>query len=247
MDGTPVFRRCRQGWFRGRYGTRQQAVGELSRTRTQTLNRLHRLLAELVPGGAARHLTALQAKTLLASVRPRDLPGRTRRELAVELIGEVQALDGKLKALTGRLRQAVTQPVPGLWTSTGSALRARRGSWLTSATWPASPTATDSPPGPAPPRSTPPPAPISATGSPAPATGGPTTSSTSPRMRFAQTFVTADPRGARPADRAQLVDALPKRRAMFEAAGVSGLRLDQADETPLDEDYILVQIGRAHV
>ena len=60
-------------------------------------------------------------------------------------------------------------------------------------------------------------------------------------MRFAQTFVTADPSGARPADRAQLADALPKRQAMFEAAGVSGLRLDQADEIPLDEDYILVR------
>jgi transposase len=81
---------------------------ELSRARTQTLNRLHRLLADLVPGGGPRHLTAVQAKALLASVRPRDLPGRTRRELAAELIGEVQALDGKLKVLTRRLRQAVT-------------------------------------------------------------------------------------------------------------------------------------------
>jgi transposase len=81
---------------------------ELSRTRVQTLNRLHRLLAELIPGGASRHLTALQAKTLLASVRPRDLPGRTRRELAAELIGEVQAVDDKLTALNRRLRQAVT-------------------------------------------------------------------------------------------------------------------------------------------
>ena len=41
---------------------------ELSRARAQTLNRLHRLLAELIPGGAPRHLTALQAKALLASV-----------------------------------------------------------------------------------------------------------------------------------------------------------------------------------
>jgi hypothetical protein len=62
-----------------------------------------------------------------------------------------------------------------------------------------------------------------------------------PGMRFAQTFVTADPSGARPADRAQLADALPKRQAMFEAAGVSGLRLDEADETPLDKDYVLVR------
>ena len=87
---------------------------ELSRTRAQTLNRLHRLLAELIPGGAPRHLTALQAKALLASVRPRDLPGRTRRELAVELLGEVEVLDGKLKELTRRLRQAVTAAGSGL-------------------------------------------------------------------------------------------------------------------------------------
>jgi hypothetical protein len=32
---------------------------ELSRVRTQTLNPLRRLVAELIPGGAGRHLTAL--------------------------------------------------------------------------------------------------------------------------------------------------------------------------------------------
>src|SRR4051794_33313895 len=44
---------------------------ELSHQRAQTLNRLHRLLAELIPGGAPRHLSPLQAKALLATVRPR--------------------------------------------------------------------------------------------------------------------------------------------------------------------------------
>jgi transposase len=87
---------------------------ELSRTRTQTVNRLHRLLAELIPGGGPRHLTALQATALLASVRPRDLPGRTRRELAAELVAEVQVLDGKLKTLTRRLAEAVTAGGSGL-------------------------------------------------------------------------------------------------------------------------------------
>jgi transposase len=93
---------------------------ELSRTRTQTLNRLHRLhrlhrlLAELIPGGGPRHLTAAHARTLLASARPRDLPGRTRRELVVELVAEVQALDGKLKALTRRLAEGVTATGSGL-------------------------------------------------------------------------------------------------------------------------------------
>ena len=49
---------------------------ELSALRVQTVNRLHRLFAELIPGGAPRKdLTATKAKTLLARVRPRD-PGR---------------------------------------------------------------------------------------------------------------------------------------------------------------------------
>jgi transposase len=39
---------------------------ELSRRRVQALNRLHRLLAELIPGGAKKDLSALQAKALLA-------------------------------------------------------------------------------------------------------------------------------------------------------------------------------------
>jgi transposase len=87
---------------------------ELSRARAQTLNRLHRLLAELVPAGAPRHLSVLQAKALLAGVRPRHAPGRTRRALAVELIGEIEVLDGKLKALKRRLAEAVTAAGSGL-------------------------------------------------------------------------------------------------------------------------------------
>jgi hypothetical protein len=48
---------------------------ELARTRTQTINRLHRLLLELVPGGAKRFLTAAQAKALLDSVAAYRTPG----------------------------------------------------------------------------------------------------------------------------------------------------------------------------
>ncbi|MGH8971478.1 MAG: IS110 family transposase [Actinomycetes bacterium] len=80
---------------------------ELSRTRAQTLNRLHRLLAELVPGGAKRDLSSFKARALLATVRPRDLGGRTRRRLAVELVAELEAVDRKLKDLTKQLAQEV--------------------------------------------------------------------------------------------------------------------------------------------
>ena len=57
---------------------------ELTRLRVQTVNRLHRLLAELVPGTAKKDLTALQAKAILASVRPRDIAGKTRRRIAAD-------------------------------------------------------------------------------------------------------------------------------------------------------------------
>ena len=46
---------------------------ELGAARTFTVNRLHRLLVELIPGGAKTFLSATQAKALLATVRPRDL------------------------------------------------------------------------------------------------------------------------------------------------------------------------------
>jgi transposase len=87
---------------------------ELSRTRAQILNRLHRLLAELIGGGAKRDLSSFKARALLATVRPGDLPGRTRRQLAVDLIGELEATDRKLKELTTRLREAVTASGSGL-------------------------------------------------------------------------------------------------------------------------------------
>src|SRR3954451_17897899 len=52
---------------------------ELSRQRVQCVNRLQRLLSELTPGKAKKDLTSLQAKRILASVRPRDLAGKTRK------------------------------------------------------------------------------------------------------------------------------------------------------------------------
>jgi transposase len=81
---------------------------ELGRARTQTVNRLHRLLLELFPGGAKQFLSAQQARAMLATIRPRDLPGKTRRRLAVELIGELEATEKKIKSLQKELTALVT-------------------------------------------------------------------------------------------------------------------------------------------
>ena len=80
---------------------------ELTRRRIQTVNRLQRLLSELTPGKAKKDLTALQAKGILAGVRPRDLAGKTRRRLAVEQLTELVAVDKKIKALTKELKVMV--------------------------------------------------------------------------------------------------------------------------------------------
>ena len=81
---------------------------DLVRSRTQTVNHLHQLLMELIPAGAGRNLTAKRAKALLATVRPRDIAGRTRRQLAVDLVEDLVGLDRKITDLDKRLKAAVT-------------------------------------------------------------------------------------------------------------------------------------------
>jgi transposase len=80
---------------------------ELTRQRVQTVNRLQRLLAELTPGKAKKDITALQAKAILSSVRPRDVVGKTRRRLAAEQLTELVAVEKKIKALTTELKAMV--------------------------------------------------------------------------------------------------------------------------------------------
>ncbi len=80
---------------------------DLVRTRTQTVNRLHQLLMELIPAGAGRNLTATKARALLATVRPRDVAGKARRQLAADYIDDITILDRKLKTLDKRIADAV--------------------------------------------------------------------------------------------------------------------------------------------
>jgi hypothetical protein len=73
------------------------------------VNRLHRLLLELFLGGAKQFLSAQQARALIATIKPRDLPGKTRRRLVVELIGELETIDRKIKAIKKQLTTLVTE------------------------------------------------------------------------------------------------------------------------------------------
>jgi transposase len=91
----------------------------LGQGRTETISRLHTLLLELVPGGAKKYLSAPQARALLNTVRPRDVVGRTRRQLASELITELAVIDKKIKDADRQLTELVA--------ATGSSLQQLHG------------------------------------------------------------------------------------------------------------------------
>jgi len=79
----------------------------LTRRRVQTVNRLQALLAELLPGQAKKDITTGQAKARLASVRPRDVAGKTRRRIAAEELAELVVIEKKTKAATKELTAMV--------------------------------------------------------------------------------------------------------------------------------------------
>src|SRR6266851_4150486 len=76
---------------------------EFVAARTQAVCRLHRLLAELTPGGLRRELTARKAAAVLASVRPRDVAGKVRRQLAAGHLADIRALDRKITVIRARI------------------------------------------------------------------------------------------------------------------------------------------------
>jgi transposase len=80
---------------------------ELSALRTQAVCRLHRLLAELTPGGMRRELTAGKAGALLARIRPGDDVARVRLQLARDHLADVTALDARLKAAAAQISALV--------------------------------------------------------------------------------------------------------------------------------------------
>ena len=85
---------------------------DLVAARTQTINRLHRLLMDLVPGGARRNLTAKRAAALLAAVTPTGAPAVTRWQLATELVADVRQLEQRIAAVEARIKTVSPRPTP---------------------------------------------------------------------------------------------------------------------------------------
>ena len=79
----------------------------LTRRRVQSVDRLQALLAELLPGQAKPDITTGQAKAMLASVRPRDIAGKTRRRIAAEELADLITIETKIKKATAELKAMV--------------------------------------------------------------------------------------------------------------------------------------------
>jgi transposase len=82
---------------------------DLVAARTQTINRLHRLLMDLVPGGARRNLSAKRAAVLLAAVTPAGAPAVTRWQLASELVADARHLEQRIATVEARIKTTVAQ------------------------------------------------------------------------------------------------------------------------------------------
>jgi transposase len=76
---------------------------ELVGLRTQAMCRLHRLLRELIPGGAPTAISAETAFGLLSDLKPDDPANEMRLELAIDHIEDVMRIDRKIDDHTRRI------------------------------------------------------------------------------------------------------------------------------------------------
>jgi len=71
--------------------------------------RLHRLLAELTPGGMRRELSAGKAEALLARIRPEGDVAAVRLLIARDHLADIRALDARLKYIAAQISALVAQ------------------------------------------------------------------------------------------------------------------------------------------
>jgi transposase len=90
---------------------RRRRIGQ---DHTRIVCQLHQLLLELLPGGAKKDLSAAQARRLLAGVRPKDVAGKTRKRVALELVADLERLY--------RRKKEANKELIGLVKATGTGL-----------------------------------------------------------------------------------------------------------------------------
>lgn len=86
-------------------GRRQEMVA----ARITTVNRLHEVLSQLIPGGAKKNLRAARARQLLSTVRPRSAVGKARKQLALDYLAELERLDARLKDIGKQIGEVIDE------------------------------------------------------------------------------------------------------------------------------------------
>jgi transposase len=80
---------------------------QLTRTRTQSVNRLHSLLCEFIEGGVSQRLSADRAGKVLQRIRPVTALDVERKRIAHDLLDEVRRLDRQIAVTKTRTAAAV--------------------------------------------------------------------------------------------------------------------------------------------
>ena len=85
----------------------EERRANLAAQRVRSVNQLHALLRDLIPGGAPKALKANTAAMLLRRVRPKTPPEATRKALAWDLVREIRSIDTRLEAITAQMTEAL--------------------------------------------------------------------------------------------------------------------------------------------
>ncbi|WP_460648313.1 transposase, partial [Leucobacter ruminantium] len=91
----------------------------LGQEHTAKVCQLHQVLLDLIPGGAPKSLSAAQARRILAGIRPKDVVGKTRKRVALELVEDLERIYARKKAANKELVALVRETRSALLDLTG--------------------------------------------------------------------------------------------------------------------------------
>lgn len=97
-DGEAACKPCEGAWT---------GVPRWAGSTPRKVSQLHKLLLELIPGGAKRSLSGAQAKELLRKVRPTTAVGKVRKAHAAELVADLATIYARSKAADKELKVLV--------------------------------------------------------------------------------------------------------------------------------------------
>lgn len=85
----------------------EERRANLAAQRVRSVNQLHALLRDLIPGGARTALTANAAAEVLRKIRPATRTERTRKALCWDLVRDIRSLDSQLGSIAAQITEAL--------------------------------------------------------------------------------------------------------------------------------------------